>query len=230
MHMRIALAAGLIACLVSPLALTADDDSAAWAIVSAAGRFDSAGEASPWRWSAASQWRAFERGSGSDQYVVRGGVGYDFRPRMSLWAGYDYFYTDPDGGSGRYEHRFWQQFLWSAARWDWGSLSLRTRLEERNLEDASDAGFRLRQLVQLAVPLPARELTLIASTEHFTNLDDTDYGARAGFDQLRSYAGVRMPVTERSSLEAGYMNQWINRSGNRDAVNHTAMLHLRLSF
>jgi hypothetical protein len=91
-------------------------------------------------------------------------------------------------------------------------------------------GLRFRQLVQLAVPLPAQDVTLVASAEHFTNFDDTDYGARSGFDQLRSYLGVRMPMTERAALEAGYMNQLVNRSGQRDAVNHTAMLHLRLSF
>jgi len=39
-----------------------------------------------------------------------------------------------------------------------------------------------------------------------------------------------MPFTEKSSFEAGYMHQLINRASGTDAVNHTAMLHLRVKF
>lgn len=230
MTSRIALAAALLVATASSAALAADEDSAAWGILSAAGRIEPGGQTSPWRYSFATQWRHFDRGSGADQYLLRSSLGYDLNPRMSLWLGYDFFHTDPDGGLSRDEHRFWQQFQWSALRWEWGSLSLRTRLEERNLERADDLGFRLRQQVLLAVPLPAQDVTLIGSTEHFTNLKDTDYGARSGFDQLRSYLGVRMPMSERAALEAGYMHQWIKRGGVPDAVNHTAMLHLQLRF
>ena len=146
---------------------------------------------------------------------------------MSVWAGYGYFLSDPNGGSDRYEHRWWQQLAWSVASWDWGSLSLRSRLEERILENASDTGLRYRQQVQLAVPFENQDVTLFTSVEHYTNLRDTDWGARSGFDQLRTYIGVRMPMTEKLSLEAGYMNQYINRSGG-DVVNHLAILHLRV--
>ncbi len=220
-------AAGLL--LAQP-AHAVDDDGAYWSTVSASGRIKPGGEASRWRYNVMGQWRNFDRGPGSDTYLLRSGIGYDLNPRMSLWAGYDFFVNDPDGGPTRKENRYWQQFLWGAARWDWGRLTLRTRLEERDLENSSDVGLRLRQLVELAVPVPSQDVTLLVSTEHFTNLDDTDYGALSGFDQLRSYLGVRMPMTERASLEAGYMNQLINRSGRADAVNHTATLHLRLSF
>lgn len=207
-----------------------DDDSAWWGIVSAAGRFRPDGQASPWRYSAMGQWRSFDRGAGSDTYLLRGSIGYDLNPRMSLWAGYDFFVNDPDAAPTRNENRYWQQFLWNAAGWDWGRLTLRTRLEERDLERSGDIGLRFRQLVELAVPVPAHDVTAILSTEHFTNFDDTDYGGLSGFDQLRSYLGVRMPMTERSALQFGYMHQLINRSGASDAVNHTAMLQLRLSF
>ena len=222
-----AIAVLLLACVP---ASAADEDSALWGIATGAGRFAQDGETSPWRYSFTGQWRHFERGSGADQYLLRSGLGYTLNPRMSLWLGYDFFHTVPNGGSARDEHRFWQQFQWSAVRRDWGTLSLRTRLEERNLERSDDTGFRLRQQVQLSVPLPGWDVTLVSSAEHFTNLNDTDYGARSGFDQLRSYLGVRMPMSERASLEAGYMHQWIKRAAVPDAVNHTAMLHLRYGF
>ncbi len=210
-----------------PIANAADDANGIWGIVSTSDSIYSAGEKTRWRYGFDAQWRHSERGSGSDQYVLRPSVGYDLKPGMSVWAGYGYFLSDPNGGSDRYEHRWWQQLSWSAASWDWGSLSLRTRLEERILENASDTGLRLRQQVQLAVPFANQNVTLFTSIEHYTNLRDTDWGARSGFDQLRTYAGVRMPMTEKLSLEAGYMNQYINRNGG-DVVNHLAMLHLRV--
>lgn len=226
-YRAVAAAASLLTC---DALLAADDDSAAWGIASAAGRFEPAGEPSRWRYNVIGQWRNFDRGSGADQYLLRGGVGYDLNPTMTLWGGYDYFLTDPNALPTRDEHRFWQQFSWDAASWDWGALSLYARLEQRNLERSNDVGLALRQFVQLTVPVPAQDITVVSWIEHFINLNDTDYGGRTGFAELRSYVGVRMPMTEYSALEAGYMNQLLNRSAERDAVNHTAMLHLRLSF
>ncbi|MCB1845782.1 MAG: DUF2490 domain-containing protein, partial [Halioglobus sp.] len=168
-------------------------------------------------------------GNGSNQSALWPSLGYALDPCMSVWAGYGYTLTDPDEGSNRHEHRWWQQFTWSAKRWDWGSLSLRSRLEQRNIESADDVGWRFRQRFQLAVPFPNHDVTLITSVEHFINLRDTDWGARSGFGQLRSYIGVRMPITDKLTLEAGYMNQHINRS-NEDAVNHIASLRLSAKY
>jgi len=226
--MRLLLVA-LLLILAAP-ATAADDDSAAWAIVSGSGRFEPDGRETPWRYSLDAAWRNFDRGPGLDQYVLGGSVGYDLNPAMTLWAGYTYYLSDPGAGSDHNEHRLMQQFQWQAARWDWGKLSLRARLEQRFREHSDDTGLRLRQQVALAVPVTAYDVTLLVSTEHFTNLNDTDYGALSGFDQLRSYLGFRMPMTERAALDAGYMHQWINRSGSEDRVNHTAMLQLRLAF
>lgn len=220
------LVTALLAFAISTTALAADDANGVWGIFSTSDNIQRAGAKTRWRYGFDAQWRHSERGAGSDQYVLRPSLGYDLNPTMSVWAGYGYFLSDPSVGSNRYEHRWWQQFAWTAKRWDWGTLSLRSRLEERDIERASDIGLRFRQQLQLAMPLPSRPLTLITSIEHYSNVRDTDWGARSGFDQLRSYAGLRMPVGEKLTLEIGYMNQWINRS-TEDAVNHLAMLHWR---
>ncbi|NNE60487.1 MAG: DUF2490 domain-containing protein, partial [Woeseia sp.] len=193
-----------------------------------ADKFPGNGKDSRWRYSVATQARIFQRGSGSNQYLLRGSLGYDLKPGMTLSAGFDYFLTDPDGGSERYERRPWQQFSWAARKWDWGALSLRWRLEERDLENASDTGLRFRQMAQLALPVQHKNVTAILSVEHFQNLNDTDAGARSGFDQLRGYAGLRLPIGNKTSLEAGYMHQHINRPNGIEFVNHTGMLHLRV--
>lgn len=203
----------------------ADNASGAWGIFSSSDSIRRGGDKTRWRYGFDAQWRRFDRGTGSNQFVLRPSIGYDLNPTMTVWAGYGSFLTDPDVGSNRQEHRWWQQFSWSAKRWDWGYLSLRSRLEERDIERADDVGLRFRQQVQLAIPIASHDVTLITSLEHYLNLRDTDWGARSGFDQLRSYIGVRMPMTDKLTLEAGYLNQYINRS-NEDAVNHIASLRL----
>lgn len=231
--MKNAFLAGLtLAVILLPLhaSAAADDENAVWGIVSTGDKIRRDGADTRWRYSFAGQWRAFERGTGSNQYLLRSSLGYDLRPGMTLWAGFDYFQTDPDGGSTRFERRYWQQFSWAARRFDWGSLSFRWRLEERDLENSSDTGLRFRQLGQLTMPLETKGMTAVVSMEHFANLNDTDAGARSGFDQLRAYGGLRLPLGDKTSLETGYMYQFINRASGIDAVNHTLMLHLRVKF
>lgn len=215
------------AVLIQP-ALAADNENAVWGIVSTSDRIRRDEADTRWRYGIASQWRNFHRGSGSDQYLLRTSIGLDLKPGMTAWAGFDYFVTDPSGGGTRYERRLWQQLAWAAKSYDWGSLSFRSRFEQRDIENGSDIGLRFRQQAQLAIPVDSRDATAIFSVEHFSNLKDTDWGARSGFDQIRSYGGIRIPMTDSTSVEAGYMHQYVNRAGGNDAVNHTLMLHLRV--
>lgn len=211
-------------------AIASDDDTGAWAILSTSNSIYRDGQETDWRYGFDTQFRHFNRGNGSNQYVLRPSIGYVLQNKVSLWAGYGYFLTDPDGGSSRHEHRWWQQVQLPARQYERFSLTLRTRLEERVIENADDTGLRLRQQFQAAAPIGNGELSLILSLEPFFNLRDTDAGARSGFDQNRTYAGIRMPLANSASLEAGYMHQYINRSGAEDAVNHLGMLHLRVKF
>lgn len=220
----------LVASVTWQTAQAADNENAVWSIVSTSDKFRKNGTDTRWRYGIATQWRSFQRGNGSDQYLLRSSIGYDLRPQVTVWGGFDYFVTNPDGGSSRNERRYWQQLSWSAYRFDWGSLSLRWRLEQRDLENGDELGWRIRNQAQLAIPVKSQDLTTILSMEHFAYLNDTDWGARSGFDQLRFYGGVRLPLTDRSSFEAGYMHQFINRASGVDAVNHTLMLHLRVKF
>lgn len=224
---RIALLALLLP--VAPVH-AADDASAAWGIVSVSGPIEPQGQVTRWRYDGQAQWRNFDRGAGGNRYVLRGSASLAWRENLALTVGYDFHQLDPDGAAAIDEHRLWQQLGWKALRWNWGSLALRTRLEERMVEDSDDVGLRLRQQLALTVPLPALDLSVIASTEPFVNVNSTDYGADSGFDRIRSYLGVRMPMTDTSALEAGYLHDYIERGGQPDALNHTALLHLRFTF
>ena len=71
----------------------------------------------------------------------------------------------------------------------------RTRTEQRHVRGAEDWGWRLRQQLKAAMPIRAEsDVKLVGSAELMLNLNDTDWGASSGLDQLRSFAGVNLPL------------------------------------
>ncbi|MDZ7770682.1 MAG: DUF2490 domain-containing protein [Woeseiaceae bacterium] len=226
-YLATVLMAAPLALAGSPGACATDDDTGIWGIASTGDTIRLNNQPTNWQYAIDGQLRRFNRGSGSNTYLLRPAIGYVLENNVSLWAGYARVVNDPDDGSTRHENRWWQQAAWTARRWDWGTLSLRSRLEFRFIEGSNDTGTRFRQQVQLTAPIRNSDLSLVLSLEPFVNLRGTDWGAAGGFDQNRTYAGVRMPMTDSLSLEAGYMHQYIRRAGAEDAVNHVGLLHLR---
>ncbi len=219
----------LLAVTGASVAYAADDDTAVWGLASTGDTMHRNGQPTNWQYALDGQVRHFNRGSGSNVYLLRPAIGYVLQNNVSLWAGYARVDVDPDNGSTRHENRWWQQAAWTARRWDWGTLALRSRLEFRFIEGSNDTGARFRQQLKLTAPIRNSDLSLVLSLEPFVNLRGTDWGATGGFDQNRTYAGVRMPMTDSLSLEAGYMHQYIRRAGAENAVNHIGMLHLRFT-
>lgn len=183
-----------------------------------------------WHWYTELQPRWRNEGSEFEQVLIRPAVYYAITPQSSIWLGYAYVDTDPAGRDSFEEHRIWQQFL---HRFDTiGSLNIqsRTRLEQRFLENSHDTGHKLRQLLRLTYPSPLSErLLLVAYDEYFVNLNDTDYGAKRGFDQNRAFIGVNWAFDTQHKLEIGYLNQYVN--GRRvDAENHVFSTTLMINF
>lgn len=109
------------------------------------------------------------------------------------------------------------------------ALSSRTRIEQRWLSSGSDLGWRLRQMVRAAVPLKqGGKVALIGSAEVFVALNDTDWGARSGFDRLRTFAGLELPLSGKSSVELGYLNQYAANATGPDRMDHVAAVNLML--
>ena len=59
-------------------------------------------------------------------------------------------------------------------------------------------------------------------------LNDTDWGARKGFDRLRSFAGLEVPVAGKATVEVGYLNQYVKNRGRADDVDHVLLVTLQL--
>ena len=74
------------------------------------------------------QARWFENVNHLGQSIVRPGVGYKLSDQVSVWLGYAWVRTHPEGQDHTDEHRIWQQLSWNRP-YSWGKLATRTRLE-----------------------------------------------------------------------------------------------------
>jgi len=209
-------------------ARAAEDDSGAWAVFSASGGLTPHAEDNPWRYWFDAQYRAFDIGSGISQVLIRPGIGLNLDQGVSVWAGYAFVNTRSRTGERVDEHRPWQQVSWTAFSSVRGTLGLRLRLEQRFLETGDDTGWVLRTQVRYAHRLDENgRWQAVGFIEPFLALNDTDWGGDRGLTQHRVFLGAAYRINTALSLEFGYMNQYIERSGD-DLANHLAVAHLKL--
>ncbi|BBF70351.1 DUF2490 domain-containing protein [Sphingomonas bisphenolicum] len=163
-----------------------------------------------------------------DQSLFRGAVGWKFSPSLTLYQGYAHVVAPIEGGKDINEERSFQQLSWTLGKPWSGELSSRTRLEQRWRSDGDDMGWRLREMLRYEKPLRADSdaVNALVYAEGFAALNDTDWGARSGFDQLRSFVGAEIGLPGASTLEVGYLNQIINQRAGNMRVNHVASVTL----
>ncbi len=163
------------------------------------------------------------------QILIRPAIGLRLGKAVTLYQGYANVRTPSASGGETREDRSFQQLNWSLGRPAGVTLSSRTRVEQRWLASGDDMGWRVRQMVRGAVPVQAgSKVSLLASVEVFVALNDTDWGARGGFDRMRSFAGVELPLSGKSTVELGYLNQFVNGAAGRDQMDHVAAINLML--
>jgi hypothetical protein len=207
------------------------DDHGQWLALFANGDLQHGGLGENWKWWFDGHLRFFDDTDGFGQSIARPGIGYQLSENTTLWAGYAWIRTSPASADDFDEHRAWQQLTWSeqlcATKFD-----LRSRLEERFVETSAETGWRFRQLAAIRRPLPgAGRFTFVIWDEAFFHLNDTDWGARDGFDQNRAFIGLGWKPHSHSTwrIEAGYLHQFINRSMNDDLSNHLLSVNLFFS-
>jgi len=140
---------------------------------------------------------------------------------MTVYQGYARVISHPAGRPTIKEDRSFQQLSWIWGRPWGGELSSRTRMEQRWRSDGDDMGWRFREMVRLEVPFqPGGRVAALGYAEAFVALNDTAWGAKAGFDQLRSFVGTEIGVGGRSTIELGYLNHLVNSPRGADRMNH----------
>jgi len=212
-------------------AAATEQDAGLWAIFSSTDHFESANGTPRWRYWFDAQARFFDPGSGTNQYLVRPGVGYDLNDNVTVWAGYARFRTQNTSGAYSDEDRYWQQLTWTAARWDHGSLSMRVRLEERSVSTGNDLGWVLRYMTKYTRPVgDSNTRTFFVSLEPFFSLRETDWSGSSGLRQNRLSAGVTWKLSDRALLDTGYMNQYSWADAGEDRMYHHGVVNLKMRF
>ena len=156
-------------------------------------------------------------------------IGRDLGPRSSVGGGYAFAAGFLDGGGTLREHRLIQQYAWRGASIG-GTVSLRSRLEQRFIEGNDGVMWRMRQQVRVSWPLTGTgRLQLVAADEVFVYANTTSRAAR-GFDGNRVFAGLRQVVTPRAALEAGYLNAFARVRAGGFRRSHVLSAVVGLSF
>lgn len=204
----------------APAAAETTQDAQAWANVTlmgpVSGKVVYFAEAQP---------RFSERTGKLDTLLLRPAIGVRLSPDLTLYQGYARVISPRQGAADLKEHRSFQQVSWIVGRPGGAEISSRTRLEQRWRADGDDVGLRLREMARLELPFSGRDgLAALTYAELFWAFNDTDWGARSGFDQLRTFVGVEAPIGGASTLEAGYLNQVINMPAGRRRMNHVLSL------
>ncbi|RSK35305.1 DUF2490 domain-containing protein [Hymenobacter metallilatus] len=152
------------------------------------------------------------------QNVFRGGANYYFSDNLLLTGGYAYSQDvaeDHYPGASGPEHRLYQQLQLRDAK-NRVQLQQRYRLEQRWVRLQPDQDFtylnRLRYQLRLAIPLLGRELTsgvpfAVVADEIFLGFGQQAKGRL--FQQNRAYVGIGYQISTASSVEIGYLNQFV---------------------
>jgi hypothetical protein len=183
-----------------------------------------------WRWYAELQPRWRDEAGTLDQTIARTALYYSLTKQSSLWFGYAHVITEPANRPDFDENRLWQQYLYNFSPVDGIAVQSRSRLEQRWIENSHETGHKFRQMLRFTVASGLHpSLAWVAFDEYFVNLNNTDYGARKGFDQNRLFLGANWAFDDKTKMELGYLNQRVNTT-QADSVFHVLSTTLNISF
>ncbi|MGR9086182.1 MAG: DUF2490 domain-containing protein [Gammaproteobacteria bacterium] len=218
--------------LTGPVAAKTAEDFQTWGNITLTGRLGAVSpELKNFRYWLEGQGRFGDDTSRFSQGMLRSGLGYALNDAASIWLGYAFIPTEePFSTPPVDEHRIWQQLLWSKA-FSSGTITSRSRFEQRFVQRGDDVGWRFRQLFKLSSPLPfAPDFSLVLTDEYFVNLNRTDWNADDGFDQNRLFTGMGYNFNTNIRTEIGYMNQYIRKSEAPDRISHILSVNLYLNY
>lgn len=154
-----------------------------------------------------------------EEQVFRSLVGYKFNPNLTFSLGYQW---DSRNFITRRKpiNRTLQQLEWTVYKKDRVSITKRSRLEERKLENQLEWNTRFRQQVRIEVAkFFANKYSGILWDEVFINCNRPSWVHTNTMEQNRIFAGIGIPTSKSSSVQIGYLNQYIFRHLG-DHMNH----------
>ncbi len=158
-----------------------------------------------------------------DRVIVRPAILFPWENGITSGLGYAAIAIMQPSSS--VEQRLWEQ-LQVETKGDWGTLTNRTRLEQRFIEGADETAWRLRHQVKALVPLRADSPWALAlSDEVYFHLNSASASIESGFDQNRAFLGLSRKWAPDFRIEGGYLLNSVNKAaGAEDRVNHVFVL------
>lgn len=149
--------------------------------------------------------------------------------RVAIGGGWVHVVNYRPGAPDTTENQAVEQVNWTAATLGRFHLLSRTRLEQRFIGGVGATSWRFREQVRAAVGMGgARGASVVLWSEPFVALNHTA-AQRRTLDQLRTFAGIAVPVSRGAELEIGYLNQRLYRPAGT-IVNHAVPLILSYRF
>ncbi len=140
--------------------------------------------------------------------LVRVVIMGEVNEHLALGGGYIWTRVEDLAGNRIVEHRAVQQIdLRIPVRLGASVVSSRTRLEERHQDHRGAMAFRLREQVRLDVPVAARGVRTVVWSEYFHSSNRTDWSGEPGPALVLTFVGLHIPVSRRTTIEPGYLNQ-----------------------
>ncbi|WP_374343752.1 DUF2490 domain-containing protein [Phenylobacterium sp.] len=208
----------------APAAWAATEDDQAWMVVQATAPLSDRVS-----FSLDTQARFSDDASRLGQVIFRPSIGWKLDATRTASLGYASVKSTPQGRPATHEHRTWQQLSYRIAGDGKGpTLTGRTRLEQRWVEDRDGTGWRIRQQVRFTAPVQDK-VRAVVWTEPFIGFNETSWGQQDGLHVWRSFAGLAVPFSRTVSLEPGLLHQRTYRPG-EDAVIQAAAVYLNLQF
>lgn len=152
-------------------------------------------------------------------------VGQKISKQIELGFGYRHvaFYN---GNTGADENRFRQQVLGT-----FGRLSTRFRIDERFNPRGSEVGIRIRPLIRYNQPLGNNGLAIFYSHESFFLANTTKWGQRRGYERMRNWLGLVVPISSKVSADVAYLNQYrFARGGSRAQSENALNVQMTINF
>ncbi len=180
--------------------------------------------------------------------ILRSGINFHINKKNIITAGYGLVHgrRNVSGITGYLnEHRLWQQYLHNH-KWKQISLTHRFRLEQRFLPVAAVinnrfqktktvTNYRLRYFYRSTLPLKkqavfSKGFFAALQNEVFVNIANKNNVNGKFFDQNRFYIAAGYRLSSKADIETGYMNQYVNGSGQQFVNNHIIQVagYLRL--
>lgn len=231
MNIRVGAAAWRVAQVIATLAIStsalAANDSQVWVNSTTTVKL-----ADKWRLSEDLTLRFSDKRNGLYEIESNTLLGYVVAKGITLWGGYTH---DPQYAAGHFtimEQRAREQVTFdNFAQLGIGKFNSRIRLEQRWRNGVRGTGWRLRPFLKYTLPLQkGKKPAFVVSVEPFLNLNNTPFQKTDGFDRVRTFAGISIPVVKNAALEAGYLNQHTFVPHARDNDDHVASLSLIANF